>query len=907
MTPSPNQRLPRVLVLWETRLLTDAVAVAAKDMAEVIALARGEDGLEPLIRRVQPDAIVVDSHELVDALCALDGELSACSVLEVSFAEHRLRVVRGARGDDALLGAAFADRLRAALAGSMSTGTVASSPADAVNGGAPALRREIGVLQPDDGLPSSVNGHGLMTAESVRSVGPQPDLTIVVPTRNEAGNVAPLVARLDRILSEKTIEVIFADDSDDETPEAVREVAAASRNGVRLLHRPPEERQDGLGGAVLAAMRVARAPWVCVMDGDLQHPPELIPTMLAEAAAQDADLVVASRYSQVEEGGNALSPIRKLVSKATGGLARSMFPRRLRGLSDPMSGFFLVRRGAVPFDRLRPRGFKILLEIVVRSKGLRVAETGFDFGERYAGESKASVHEGLTYLKQLARLRVGALGFRLAGFTLVGASGLLVNMLAFWALAVEANMNYLLAAVIATQGSTIWNFALSERLVFRGVQKRRGYPARLGLFFLMNNTALLLRGPLLIVFVEAFGTGKLVGNLGSLLALTLIRFSIADTWIWAPARESRPHAYDIHGLMSVVSEARLPELETFRTERIPEQPTINVRIGRLNRRQSELVASLFRLVRHTRYDEGLGALGFGVDIAAADDTIEVVASPLLRHSPHVLYTNVVEPILRWMFVRAGYSLVHGACVEFGDRAYLVTAQTDTGKTTTILKSLENHGTGFLSDDLTLLRPDGRVLTYPKPLTISRHTVKAVRTPLLSVKERLLLFYQSRIHSKSGRQFAFLLTKFNLPVATINAIVQLLVPPPKYHVERLIPGVRKVRESQLAGLIVIERGHDERRELSFEEAQEIVMANCADSYGFPPYDSIEDFLQRMNGAVHLVDEERRIVGAALAGLPATLLGSSTMEWWRELPGIAGVDVAHEPVEADASLVAIPVAD
>jgi hypothetical protein len=81
MTPSPNQRLPRVLVLWETRLLTDAVAVAAKDMAEVIALARGEDGLEPLIRRVQPDAIVVDSHELVDALCALDGELSACSVL----------------------------------------------------------------------------------------------------------------------------------------------------------------------------------------------------------------------------------------------------------------------------------------------------------------------------------------------------------------------------------------------------------------------------------------------------------------------------------------------------------------------------------------------------------------------------------------------------------------------------------------------------------------------------------------------------------------------------------------------------------------------------------------------------------------------------------------------------------
>src|ERR687888_32496 len=249
----------------------------------------------------------------------------------------------------------------------------------------------------------------------------------------------------------------------------------------------------------------------------------------------------------------------------------------------------------------------------------------------------------------------------------------------------------------------------------------------------------------------------------------------------------------------------------------------------------------------------------------------------------------------------------GACIEFGQKAYLVTARTDTGKTTTILKSLENHGSGFLSDDLTLLRPDGRVLTYPKPLTISRHTVQAVRTPLLSLKERLLLFYQSRIHSKSGRQFAFLLTQLNLPVATINTIVQLLVPPPKYHVERLIPGVRKVRESQLAGLVVIERGHDDTRTLSADEALEIVMENCADSYGFPPYDAIEGFLQRMHGVAHLVDDERRIVGSALAGVPATLLGSSTMDWWRELPRIAGVEVPHPVPEPDASLVALPVPD
>jgi glycosyltransferase involved in cell wall biosynthesis len=748
------------------------------------------------------------------------------------------------------------------------------------------------------------NGDGPDSADTARL----PTLSIIVPTRNEAGNVAPLVARLEQSLSDETIEVIFADDSDDDTPAAVQELAKESRNRIRLLHRPPEERGDGLGGAVLAAMRIARAPWVCVMDGDLQHPPELIPRMLERTTKPAADLVVASRYSNTEDAGNALGPIRKLVSKGTGALARGMFPRRLHGVSDPMSGFFLVRRAAVPLDRLRPRGFKILLEIVVRSKGLRVAEVGFDFGERHAGESKASVHEGITYLTQLARLRVGGMPVRLAGFTLVGATGLLVNMLLFWALAVEANVNYIVAAVIATQGSTLWNFALNERFVFRNVQKRHGFGMRMALFFLLNNAALLLRGPLLVVFVSGLGLNPLVGNLLSLLSLTLIRFSIADVWIWAPGgRGVRLHSYDIHGLLSVVSEVRLPELEHFRSERFPETPTVNVRIGMLNRKQSELVASLTRLVRHTHYDEGLGRLGFSVDLAAAGETIEVVASPLLRRSPHVLYTNIVEPILRWTFVRNGYSLVHGACVEFGPEAYLVTARTDTGKTTTILKSLENHGSGFLSDDLTLLRPDGRVLTYPKPLTISRHTVKAVRTPLLSLKERMLLYYQSRVHSKSGRQFAFLLTKLNLPVATINAIVQLLVPPPKYHVERLVPGVRKVHESQLAGLVVIERGHDERRTLTPEEALEIVMANCADSYGFPPYDEIEDFLQRMNGVTHLLEEERRIVAAALSGLPATLVGSSTMEWWRELPGIASGNSTAVASAVDASLVPVTVPD
>jgi glycosyltransferase involved in cell wall biosynthesis len=903
MTVLSSWRLPRILVLWDTRILTDAVVSAASDTADVIPVPRAEVDLEALIRRVQPDAVVVESHDLAEPLAIVEREAPSCLVIEVSFAEHRLRIVR-ADGDESALSSAFAERLRGALARSASNGTPLTSVDRSHDR---KFQRESGMLQLENsgGAESAVNGH--LRAAEVDETAPAPDLSIIVPTRNEAGNVAALTERLDEILSERSVEVIFADDSDDETPDAVEQAAAKSRHRIRLLHRPPAERGTGLGGAVVAAMRIARGPWVCVMDGDLQHPPEMVPGMLEKAAAEDADLIVASRYSHSGEAVNALSPLRKVVSKCTGGLARSLFPGRLRGVSDPMSGFFLVRRAAVPVDQLKPRGFKILLEIVVRSKDLRITETMFDFGERHAGESKASVSEGLTFLTQLARLRVSGAPTRFAGFTLIGATGLVVNMLVFWALAVQADMHYLLAALISTQVSTLWNFTLSERYVFRNVQMRRGRASRAALFFLMNNAALLLRGPMLIFLVAVLSFGSVLANLISLLALTLIRFSIADSWIWAAERKPQPLGYDIHGLLSVVSDVRLPELEPFLTESLPETPTINVKIGRLTRRQSELVSALTRLVRHTRYDEGLGPFGFSVDIAANSGTIDVIASPLLRRSPHVLYTNVVEPILRWMFVQSGYSLVHGACIEFGGDAYMVTARTDTGKTTTILKSLENHSSGFLSDDLTLLRPDGSVLTYPKPLTISRHTVKAVRTPLLSVRERLLLFYQSRVHSKSGRQFAFMLTRLNLPVATINAIVQLLVPPPKYDVARLVPGVRKVRESRLAGLVVIERGHDERRVLAEEEALEIVMANCADSYGFPPYDTIEGFLQRMTGVSDLVAEERRIVAAALTGVRTTLVGSSTMEWWRELPHLAGIEPPPPAPEAEPSLIALPAVD
>ncbi len=733
-----------------------------------------------------------------------------------------------------------------------------------------------------------------------------PAITIVIPTRNEEGNIDELVARVEQVMPEIAMELVFVDDSDDRTPQAIERVARSSALPIRLLHRSGDDRTGGLGGAVVAGMRVARAPWVCVMDADLQHPPEVIESLTAEALDGRRDLVVASRFRENGSVGS-FGALRRGASRVSSTAAGVFFRGSLRGVTDPMSGFFMVRREAIDLDALEPNGFKILLEILVRNSGLRVGEVPFTFAERYAGESKASMREGINYLSQLWRLRLGAFTARVGRFGLVGITGLVVNTAILAALAELAGVNYLLAAVVATQGSTLWNFCLTELWVFGDRHHARPGARRVAMFFVVNNVALALRAPLLVGLTAGIGIHYAVSNVLSLVAVFLVRFTVADMWIWGQAKDVAAddlarHNYDIHGLISVASDGRLPELERFRIAEQLTAPTIRVRIGSVSRKAARmplgsaaaaaakkngggpaLDASVAAAASRITYVEGRAGLGFGADIEIADGHIAVTASPLLKRSPHVLYTNVVEPILRWTFAERGYALVHAACMAHEGKAFLITARTDTGKTTTCLKTLDAKPYAFMSDDLTLLSPDGRVLTYPKPLTISRHTLQAVKTPLLSMRQRLTLFYQSRLHSRSGRRFAMLIAKTHMPAATINALVQLLVPPPKYQVDKLIPHVEIAPEAKVAGLMIIQRGGVGNVELEPAEALDILLANCEDAYGFPPYAEIEHFLHSRNGS-DLRAGERAIIAAALDGAPATLLRSETMDWHRRVATI-----------------------
>ena len=160
------------------------------------------------------------------------------------------------------------------------------------------------------------------------------------------------------------------DASTDGTPETIEEIARQCTREVVLLRQTRERGRSGLGAAVVQGLRAARAPWVCVMDADLQHPPELIASLLEQAESSDLDLVVASRYC--EDGSTGFGWARAMASRSTTGAARLLFPRRLRNVTDPMSGFFLVRRDAIDVDALRPRGFKILLELLIRTPGAPV-------------------------------------------------------------------------------------------------------------------------------------------------------------------------------------------------------------------------------------------------------------------------------------------------------------------------------------------------------------------------------------------------------------------------------------------------------------------------------------------------------------------------------------------------------
>lgn len=362
------------------------------------------------------------------------------------------------------------------------------------------------------------------------------DVTVVVPTRNEAGNVVELLRRLDDALGPLRAEVLFVDDSDDETPSVIRAAAAGSGRPVRLLHREPGRRDGRLGGAVVAGFQLARAPWAVVIDGDLQHPPEMVPALVSVGLSPDVDLVYGTRYDESGDAGGLNGRVRELVSQLSTVLAKTVFPRRLRGVSDPMSGFFAVRLRALDLPDLKPAGYKVLLEILAQSRIGRTIGVPYAFQPRFSGESKASVAEGVRFLVQLTALRLGLSVARLSqltAFLAVGLSGVAVNTVAMWALsAAWFDVPYLFASVLATNIAIVWNFVLLETWVFRKA-RRRSFAAGFARFWLVNVALLPVQLGLLAVLVEGPGLHPVIANVITLIVVFFLRYLLTSTWVYS--------------------------------------------------------------------------------------------------------------------------------------------------------------------------------------------------------------------------------------------------------------------------------------------------------------------------------------------------------------------------------------
>ncbi|MEO1681220.1 MAG: glycosyltransferase family 2 protein [Pseudomonadota bacterium] len=339
------------------------------------------------------------------------------------------------------------------------------------------------------------------------------DLSIIVPTYNEADNIEELVRRLDSTLAGTSWEVVFVDDdSSDGTHEIVRELAQRDRR-VRVLRRIGRR---GLSSACVEGMLSTSAPILAVMDADLQHDETVLPQMLAEIQTGDYDLVVGSRY--VSGGGlGDWDERRAAISRFSNWLARQVTKVQL---ADPMSGFFMIRRevlGEVIKD-LSGVGFKLLLDILASSeRPLKCAEVPYTFRSRQAGQSKLDNAVALDFGVMLLEKTVGRyVPVKFIMFSLVGGTGLIVHLTALGIIHKMVGINFVVSQTVATLIAITFNFFMNNAFTFRD-QQLKGWS--------------IIRGWLSFTFACSVGA---FANIGVAVYLfDIFSGQVSLLWIWS--------------------------------------------------------------------------------------------------------------------------------------------------------------------------------------------------------------------------------------------------------------------------------------------------------------------------------------------------------------------------------------
>ena len=303
------------------------------------------------------------------------------------------------------------------------------------------------------------------------------DLAVVVPTYNERGNVAGLIARLQRVLHGFEWELIFVDDdSPDGTAELIRDFAARDRR-IRLLHRVGRR---GLSSACIEGMLATPAECIAIMDADLQHDESILPEMVVRLRSEKLDVVVATRNS---EGGCMGDFARERVWLSSLGKRLSRLVCRCQ-VSDPMSGFFVVSRAYFHrvVHRLQDGGFKILVDMLASSdRPVRLGEVGYHFRTRTWGESKLDANAAVECLFLIVNKLLGGLvPPRFAAFALVGATGLAVHLSCLAFLFRVQHLDFSASQIVATFAAMTINFFLNNLITYYD-RRLRGFRMWAGL------------------------------------------------------------------------------------------------------------------------------------------------------------------------------------------------------------------------------------------------------------------------------------------------------------------------------------------------------------------------------------------------------------------------------------------
>jgi dolichol-phosphate mannosyltransferase len=372
-------------------------------------------------------------------------------------------------------------------------------------------------------------------------------LSLVIPTFNERRNIEAMVklvtTLLDQHLGGKYELIVVDDNSPDRTWEIAQNLTAIYPQ-LRVMRR---EHERGLATAIIRGWQVSRGEVLGVIDGDLQHPPEVL-IQLLRVMTGSVDLAVASRH--ISGGGvSDWGFVRRFLSRGAQLLGLLVLPRIVGRVSDPMSGYFLVRRRAIANCVMQPLGYKILIEVLGRGNIGEIAEVGYVFQERQAGESKVTIRQYIEYIQHLLRLRFGGKLTkwrtsiplpikRFVKFGIVGLSGVFVDMLVLYLLSDPSTLGWGItrSKIIAAEASIISNFLGNDLWTFRDISRQqRGLSPMLKRFVKFNlicATGLLLNVVILNVLFNYFGMNRYLANLIAIGCVSVWNFWINLKLSW---------------------------------------------------------------------------------------------------------------------------------------------------------------------------------------------------------------------------------------------------------------------------------------------------------------------------------------------------------------------------------------